>query len=347
MFGAPNEAHVQRLIGDRPVYTRTTDRKGRALFAAKSIPKGTVIFEEFPLVAMQTLPNRRHCAVCSHCLRFVGSLEAQLELLAQRQTLQSFCNEKVTWQLPDSSSESDQYRVARCAWGCGEIYCSEACRAEAEPVHQLLCVALVPDESSPLYQYKIFAMNTNEIFLLCAAVCAKIIVRQRQCGCWREAIKPFHHFTAGLWWEIVVPDNPYDTERLPEVLREACANAASLLGAALGHRLPAGGGTSTSSHSQSNSCQHCSTDCSALAQQIFTTEFFGMLVGLFERNQHGIRMVSPLQEYFKELAGSGATEEHRAVLEPLLNDIEDAINAEADSEDNGSCCNAGSDGECE
>lgn len=39
MFGAPNEAHVQRLIGDRPVYTRTTDRKGRALFAAKSIPK--------------------------------------------------------------------------------------------------------------------------------------------------------------------------------------------------------------------------------------------------------------------------------------------------------------------
>lgn len=55
-----------------------TCTSGKGIFAQTDLEKDALILREKPLVAMQHAENERHCLVCSHCLRFVGGLEAQL-----------------------------------------------------------------------------------------------------------------------------------------------------------------------------------------------------------------------------------------------------------------------------
>ena len=47
-------------VGQSPLH-------GRGLFATETIPAGTTIYRERPLVAMQTLANRRDVLVCAAC----------------------------------------------------------------------------------------------------------------------------------------------------------------------------------------------------------------------------------------------------------------------------------------
>lgn len=42
---------------------------------------GEAIIMEEPLIAMQNMRNRSEALVCSRCLRFVGSIEAQIALV--------------------------------------------------------------------------------------------------------------------------------------------------------------------------------------------------------------------------------------------------------------------------
>ena len=143
------------LLEGLPLYVRCTEQRGRGLYAARAIPKGTVIFEEVPLMAMQTLPNRADCAVCARCFRFLGSVELQLELLARRQPLQTLSLADVALELPTAPVRDPQQlsEVVRCEWGCGELYCGAACRAAAAPAHQLLCVAQVHNPRQPSFPH--------------------------------------------------------------------------------------------------------------------------------------------------------------------------------------------------
>ena len=69
--------------------------------------------------------------------------------------------------------------IVNCQHNCGELYCSEKCRDEhwSRKAHCLLCTGSIPDEeaeSSPLYAFKMFAVETNEIFLLVAEFIGRI-----------------------------------------------------------------------------------------------------------------------------------------------------------------------------
>ena len=89
--------------------------------------------------------------------------------------------------------------------GCGEKYCSEKCRDEAfTQYHNLLCVGQLSSTAHPLYQYKKYALENNELLLIVAQYLARIIT------CWQDSGKTLnirglqHHilkrFTHKLWY---------------------------------------------------------------------------------------------------------------------------------------------------
>ena len=63
-------------------YSLHREGRGRGLFLTKDVEEGATLLRERPLVAMQQIENRATVAVCACCLRFVGSLQMQCDLLA-------------------------------------------------------------------------------------------------------------------------------------------------------------------------------------------------------------------------------------------------------------------------
>jgi len=280
------------------------------------------LLREKPLVAMQTLPNKLDCAVCAHCLRFVGPLECQMELLGRRQPLTTLCPEAVAWKLPTIPGTPSLPPLTRCSWGCGEVYCGAECRGAAEPVHRRLCVAQVADESAPLYQFKLHAMQSNEILLLCGTICAKMVAEYEQHGCWECAVLPYRHFSGALWWDVAVATDRESQEELAAALKSLCEESSRLLAQAL---WPV----------KALSCQ-CAQDPPHTAPPPaapINATLLGNLIGIFERNQHGLRVLHPLLRYFRELGRLHPLPESPE-LEAMLGDIAAATAAEdCDSDD--------------
>ena len=72
-------------VGNRPILVRDTGTsKGKAMFAAQSMQPGEVVFSERPLAAMQSVAQRSDVLVCEYCMRFIGTLELQADLVARR-----------------------------------------------------------------------------------------------------------------------------------------------------------------------------------------------------------------------------------------------------------------------
>lgn len=145
---------------------------GNGLFAKKGINARETVFLESPLVAMQTLSNRREVMVCAACFG---------PLCVPASTMMSVLTGTTSPQ--DICCRSD---VCACTKECGEMYCSVGCREKAwESSHRLLCVGEVSEEeaeSHPLVQLKILAVTTNEILLLAIQVVAEMVTRHESPG---------------------------------------------------------------------------------------------------------------------------------------------------------------------
>ena len=190
-------------VGNRPILVRDTGTsKGKAMFAAQSMQPGEVVFSERPLAAMQSVAQRSDVLVCEYCMRFIGTLELQADLVARRCSPANLT--PPTWTLPgtatllaslrdgcavpsgssDSSGNSDTDTastlggVVGCPQGCGAVYCSEACqRADYDHSHRLLCVGPCTSVTDPPMRFKTHAVQNNEILLLAARVIAHAILR--------------------------------------------------------------------------------------------------------------------------------------------------------------------------
>ena len=136
-----------RVTSDPSAYTiRNIDAvRGDGVFAARALPAGTLLFTEYPLIAMQHAANKKKgVSCCERCFRFLGPLESQVcGLLRGRKATQS---EMAT--LPEKLPHVDGAPVLRmpvgCAGGCGLQYCSKACAdADFAAYHKLLCPARV------------------------------------------------------------------------------------------------------------------------------------------------------------------------------------------------------------
>jgi hypothetical protein len=114
----------------------------------------------------------------------------------------------------------------------------ETCRDSHWRRHRLLCTGALSEEdaeSSPLFQFKVHACQTNSIFLLVADVFARIcddVERMRSEGSLDEtaiisrALEPYSRFVRNLWWDAVSAES----ESLNEVEMDGTREKDDLVG---------------------------------------------------------------------------------------------------------------------
>ena len=265
-FSAHAHAHAHSQAHAPPsVRVSSSVLHADGVFSTCPLPAEGCVFEEAPALFLQTIENRQVNVVCGGCHCYVGSLEIQTRLLSRRVSRQ------------DQAS----FGGVLCGNHCGELYCSEGCRAQhwLSGGHRVLCTGLL-DASDPLVEFKMHAVRTNEIFLLVADVYAQICCRVEQqllhgggASTVDEAVvaslPPFDGYVRQLWWEAAVAPPGTDPVELRQTLQRLVAESWALLDAAL--RLTERG----------------------LAARL-GPEYMSRLVGMFEQNNVGVRRTSPL-----------------------------------------------------
>ncbi|CAE7207519.1 unnamed protein product [Symbiodinium pilosum] len=180
--GPPPPAGCEVRAADPP--------KGFGLFACASCPAYTDMFTEEPLFAMQHSGNRRVVAACARCCGFVHSVPLQLEVIFGESRfaplLAALGDLPARWQ--ETAGEGSAV-VVRCKQGCGEIYCSEACRdLHFQHSHNLLCVGPLT-EDHPLLRFKYHALEHADTLLLAAQVFAFLINKAKAAGGGEQVMK--------------------------------------------------------------------------------------------------------------------------------------------------------------
>ncbi|EFJ45026.1 SET and zf-MYND domain-containing protein [Volvox carteri f. nagariensis] len=254
-----------------------------------------------------------------------GALEAgeRLEQIYAHVTperIAELCSGAVTLPLTDG------FRLPKpmpCRRGCGALYCSAACEAEAwEHSHCLLCTG-TRTSSSPLVELKAepfweHARETNEIFLLAAQVVVSTLLRAARLlagsssgaagpsDAYRSALlaawQPYMYGWKRCWWDsVAVPDDVDDEEEFRTQLKSLASDSLELLSAAISDP--------------------------RFGPELLQLEVYGSIVGMFELNNMGLSVPSPVEDYFLAVDEMEEGAEKQAVLQitqPLL----DALDSE-------------------
>ena len=276
-----------------PLYRReTSEARGRHLVSTQDINEGQIIFVERPLLSLQSFGNSHTGAlVCKRCRAFVGGPDLCVGVASGRIDREKIFDyghdhtgSKISNCGHDGSGvckpcvDEENFKgydttMVPCRNNCGEIFCSKACEeiSWVEGGHRLLCTGLIPDSDDaaaeidtggsasklhPLLQFKIFAIQNNEIFLMVADLIASVISRRRQqietnWGISQEnegintsleqLMQPYLDFTLEPWWDVAThssPSNSFESEEdqnetgpsnLSSNLRQLCREASALL----------------------------------------------------------------------------------------------------------------------
>ena len=232
----------------------------------------------------------------------------------------------------------DAYAIVPCRNNCGEMYCSVKCEEDMWTVggHCLLCTGLIPeseeggdykntsenddsigegdeadvmDQLHPLLQFKIHAVQSNEILLMVADLIASVISTL----CRRmdleedgpnqdnydtsslptldDMMAPYMDFTLVPWWEVATapllssPLGFAEAAQLDSALRRICTESSTLLKKAITSCVS----TNASCHNLRRAMAECEDK-----YDVFSPLFFGKIIGSFEQNALGIRARHPL-----------------------------------------------------
>jgi hypothetical protein len=284
------------LRSNSPVSVRLIDEnKGKGLFCLQSFKKDQVILTEKPYVALQEVHNRASAPVCSHCFRFIGSLEEQLQRHEQMlnemeeeeedvMITESNVQHGTIGQLPQGNAVKTHVHSVECLYGCGERYCSEECRAQAYArYHRLLCVGQIEDESHPLFLFKVHATMNNELFLMAAQFIVVIITEWENNGHnIQKAMQPFNNLYKRYYWDAIDMNINEDVskESLQKMLGESLQYLSNAL---IPYIKQLEGGE-------------------ILASYLFNFNFYALLLGVLENNNQSIEITSPLQIYLQKLS---------------------------------------------
>jgi hypothetical protein len=260
-----------------------TKSKGKIIVATSDISKGVLIHRESPLVAMQSLDNKFDVVVCHYCKCNIGTLEQQIDLLQRKINRLDYLKYEQSWTL--LGEEDIKRPPSHVVCSCGEIYCSSECQGNdnARNGHAILCTGPIDGESSrehPIIQFKLHAMETNEIFILAAQVVTSIIMRYKKDP--KRSKEAFKRFVQNKWWDVVWPSNTAGDES--EVLEEKnmLANTLYELSMESFHLLR----------------QAILSNCSPVQisdkefDELFNVDYYGSIIGMFEQNNLGIRRKS-------------------------------------------------------
>mmetsp|Transcript_49631 Transcript_49631/g.105640 ORF Transcript_49631/g.105640 Transcript_49631/m.105640 type:complete len:496 (-) Transcript_49631:345-1832(-) len=175
---------------------RPSQGRGYGIFARAPHSAGSLIFNDQPLFVMQHTGSRRVVAGCANCCAFIGSLRKQLEVIFSEASFSPLLGE-IAGMIQDwetsilGSPEAAAAAVGVCCQqGCGERYCSEACReAHWRHSHNLLCTGPITQEEHPLIQFKYHALEHSDTLLLAAQVCCHLVNKAKANGGGTEVMK--------------------------------------------------------------------------------------------------------------------------------------------------------------
>jgi hypothetical protein len=263
--------------------------------------KDDLIFVEKPLSILQSLPNRSNVLVCGYCHRFLGSEMTQLKFL------EGTIDRTNILHIPSSDFE-----IFPCKHHCGELYCSSQC-CELHHIisHQLLCTGLIPEEeveTSALIKFKVHAIETNEIFLLVADIFAHICNAVYGGSDIVTALSPWEGYVRELWHECAINPPDSDPTEFANTLKNLVSTSWSLLSDVLKLK-------------------------DRQLDSILSEEYFSRTIGMFERNNVGVRLRNPVLNYIDNLVPNDpSTVQILEVTNNIVNNLDD--NSSSDEEYN-------------
>lgn len=147
--------------------------KGRAVFAACDVSRGSTMLTEAPLLSMALPESRGALLACERCCRAVGTVTAQLRHLTGMQRIP---------ELPIDTEDDHLADSVPCRHGCGVWYCSATCEALHAPAHRYLCRGCSPAAAMALDKFEEHALATYECFLFGARLVADLLARGAEQG---------------------------------------------------------------------------------------------------------------------------------------------------------------------
>mmetsp|Transcript_64896 Transcript_64896/g.120763 ORF Transcript_64896/g.120763 Transcript_64896/m.120763 type:complete len:482 (-) Transcript_64896:9-1454(-) len=297
--------------------------KGLGLFTQSCHQEGVQVFRDEPLFVVQHSGNRRVAANCARCCAFLGPVQPQLERIfseARFEQLLGVLRQSGLMQQWEAAliGQEPQFggkAAVPCSKGCGELYCSTACRdAHYMHSHNLLCAGLVETEDHPLIKFKYLAIENTDTLLLAAQVFAHLVNRAKAVGggadTTRALLQELFAFCHAPLKEASrpPPGRAKDVEFALHCDR-LVGEAAELLKAAFD--------------------LHSPSEAAALFEHgpLYLSE----LLGLFEYNNIDVEVASPLGSYFQSRAqmlgmavaqGSADAQQELQLLEALLREKE-------------------------
>ena len=262
---------------------------GDGVVATEDVERaGDVLFEEVPSLFIQSLSNRRDNLICGGCKSFVGSLNMHIDVLTRAITRQdqeeldarTHCASTSSLGIGQFPGNKILSPVVLCSHQCGEVYCCEECRIQHwNDGHCILCTGCVATEDDSLIEFKVHAVSTNEIFLMIADLYARVCIKVEKAineGDTRipeeiasEQLGQYDSYVRQLWWDAAVAPSDQDPAQLRESLQELVTDSWGLLSSAL--RLEPRG-----------------------LAGVLSAEYMSRTIGMFEQNNVGVRLDSPL-----------------------------------------------------
>jgi hypothetical protein len=315
---------------------------GEGIVSDNTISAGNVCVAEKPLFFLQTISNKQNALVCGCCCRFVGSLDLQLKLLSRKISRVNINPSSDECTNPTKLLSS----IVPCSHNCGEIYCSDICRATHwSRMHNITCTGRITEEEAathPLIEFKTHALMTNEIFLLVADVFAVITneliangANGAQSGVNSATYELLQTYVREQWWDAAVAPPGTNPRELKMTLKRLVLESWRMLVKAYASAI-----MSVAAHSSSSA----STDTSSFLpplDTILNSEYMSRTIGMFEQNNVGVRLQNPVISYIKTLvshvrAGGVDREQELLATVETVREIVANIEKEAEIED-GKC----------
>ena len=301
---------------EKDTIVRPSPLHGDGVLAAVAVAaKEQLLFEEAPLLFIQSLQNRNNNLICAGCQSFVGSLSMQLDVLCgslsrrdqedlDAHSSSSMVPGHVGTGLGTFSGNKKLSSIVLCGQKCGEVYCCDACRAvHWNKGHCLLCTGHAEQED-PIVEFKVHAIGSNEIFLMVADVFAAVCMHAERKAAEgfvpAEAAKELVESTFGsyvhdLWWDAAVAPAGTDPIELRDSLQHLVEESYELLSTAL------------------------KLDQRQL-QEVLSSEFMSRTIGMFEQNNVSVRLESPLQAFATSLQPGMPATAHFASATQMIAD---------------------------
>jgi len=209
---------------------------GRQLRATTSIPKGTLVFCERPLLALVSTDNHLYNSVCHGCKAFAGGPDE-----AMRWRFRSSSDGNFERQRQGAYADETECGVYFCRSNCGYRYCSKECEEDTwHGQHKWLCTGRCgSDESHPLVDFKKYAVETNEILLLVAEWWISQHAAVNGDSSADDASAAYTDFQMEPWWDVEAlhlrdkPGGFVEIASLQKTLQAICVDAAAKLNRAL------------------------------------------------------------------------------------------------------------------